>query len=201
VDDSSPDGTAMVVRTLGAEDTHLHLLVRPAKSGLGSAYLAGFQYAISNLHATYIVQMDADLSHPAHDIARLLTPLRDSAELTLASRYVPGGGAPEWPIQRRLVSRVANLLARVFLRLPVHDATTGFRGLRAPLAARLLRTPSRSGGFAFQVESLRAAVRARARIREVPFMFQPRRRGRTKLSGHEVLEFAVTLLRLAGGKL
>ena len=186
VDDSSPDGTATLVRRLGARYRFLELLQRPAKGGLAGAYLAGFRWGLQRGYEA-LVEMDADLSHDPADVLRLLAEL-EHADLALGSRYVPGGGVINWGRTRRWLSRGGNRYARALLSLGVTDATSGFRAYRASWLEALDLTTIRSEGYAFQVEMVRRARASGARVVEVPITFTERTRGRSKISRAIVLE-------------
>lgn len=195
VDDSSPDGTADLVRAFQAQDPGVHLLQREGQAGLASAYLAGFAYALSQ-GALRIVQMDADLSH---DPLALPGLLRHDCDLVLGSRYVPGGGTENWPRKRRLLSRGGSLWARTWLRLPYRDLTGGFKVWKAQTLNRVLSRPIRSEGYAFQVELTLRAHREAAKIVESPILFTERRAGASKLSGGIVVEAVWVVPALALG--
>jgi dolichol-phosphate mannosyltransferase len=187
VDDSSPDGTGGVADRLAAEHEPVRVLHRPAKRGLGPAYLAGFAEALAG-GAAYVMEMDADFSHDPADLARLLEAARDGADLVLGSRYVPGGGVTDWGAVRRLVSRGGSLYARVMLSMTEHDLTGGFKCFRrATLEAIDLDTVS-SKGYAFQIELSYRAARRGLRIVEVPIVFRERRVGTSKMSARIALE-------------
>ncbi len=198
VDDNSPDGTAELVRRLSREDSGIRLMVRPAKSGLGSAYLDGFRDALgSDPEVEVLVEMDADGSHDPSDLPRLVMPvLKGEADVVIGSRYVKGGGWEGSQGLREFVSRVANLLSRICTGIPVRDATSGFRAISSSLMLRVLSSvPPSTKGYVFQVESLVAYFRAGARIVEVPIRFRPRASGRSKLTFKDVVAFALWNLK------
>ncbi|MBI3023195.1 MAG: polyprenol monophosphomannose synthase [Thaumarchaeota archaeon] len=201
VDDGSPDGTASEVERLAADHEHIHLLERPEKKGIGTAYLDGFREAIAKIDPSVFVQMDADLQHPPERIVDLVTALGDS-DVALGSRYVPGGGIEGWSWTRRLVSRGANWLARVVLGLSVKDATTGFKALNRRSVDLLVGVSLSSSGFIYQVESIFLFERNGLRIKEIPFLFKERSRGESKLSLEEIFEFLVRIIgiRMKGSK-
>ena len=128
VDDASPDGTGDIVEQLAAQQPRLHLLARPGKAGLGTAYRAGFAWGLERGYDE-LVEMDADLSHPADRLPALLAALAD-ADLVIGSRYVPGGSTRNWPAHRQAISRLGNAYVQTVLRLGVRDATGGFRAFR-----------------------------------------------------------------------
>ncbi|TFV87873.1 polyprenol monophosphomannose synthase [Blastococcus sp. CT_GayMR20] len=186
VDDGSPDGTGELADELAAADPRVHVLRRTAKNGLGAAYIAGFRWARAN-GFDVVVEMDADGSHSPEQLPHLLAALED-ADLVLGSRYVPGGEVTDWPAHRLLLSRAGNRYTRWALRLPLSDATGGFRAARAELIDRLPFDDVASQGYCFQVDWAWRAVRAGARVTEVPITFSERTFGRSKMSGSIVGE-------------
>jgi dolichol-phosphate mannosyltransferase len=187
VDDSSPDGTAEIARSSGAELGAIDVLVRAGKLGLGSAYREGF---IEGLRRGYrvLVEMDSDLSHDPAALPALLEAVEGGADLAVGSRYVPGGSIPHWSGYRRVLSRWGNRYARWVLALPLADATSGFRAYRADIV-NLLGLPSvRSDGYGFQIEMAYRVVRAGGSIVEVPIDFTDRERGTSKMSFRIVVE-------------
>jgi dolichol-phosphate mannosyltransferase len=189
VDDNSPDGTGELAEKLAAVDPRVHVLHRAAKAGLGAAYIAGFRWAREH-GFDVVVEMDADGSHAPEQLPRLLAAL-ESADLVLGSRYVPGGEVTDWPLHRLLLSRAGNRYTRWALRLPVRDATGGYRAARAELIDRLPFDDVASQGYCFQVDWAWRAVRAGARVAEVPITFTERAFGRSKMSGSIVREALV----------
>ena len=181
VDDGSPDGTADVVRSAAAEYPSIRLVERPRKLGLGSAVAAGFSIAKGD----YWVMMDADLSHRPQDLPILLEALA-SADIVVGSRYIPGGATQGWPLQRRLMSRAAGMLAQKALGLDIRDATSGFAAFRRETVEPLL--PSlQPEGFKLLLEIVVRATQAR--VTEAPITFVERRHGKSKLSTGEALQF------------
>ncbi|WP_324277727.1 polyprenol monophosphomannose synthase [Blastococcus brunescens] len=189
VDDASPDGTGDLAEKLAARDDRVHVLHRSAKQGLGRAYVAGFRWGRENGYDV-LVEMDADGSHAPEQLPDLLAALR-TADLVLGSRYVPGGGVTDWPIHRLLLSRAGNRYTRWALRLPLSDATGGYRAARTELIERLPFDDVASQGYCFQVDWAWRAVRSGARVVEVPITFAERRFGRSKMSGSIVREALV----------
>jgi dolichol-phosphate mannosyltransferase len=189
VDDGSPDGTAEIAEKLAADDPRVHLLRRTTKTGLGPAYVAGFRWARANGYDV-VVEMDADGSHAPEQLPDLLAAL-DSADLALGSRYVAGGAVMDWPVHRLLLSRMGNRYTRWALRLPLNDATGGYRAARAELIDRLPFADVASQGYCFQVDWAWRAVRDGARVVEVPITFTERTLGRSKMSGSIVREALV----------
>ncbi len=189
VDDGSPDGTGELAEKLAARDARVHVLRRPAKAGLGPAYVAGFRWGRAHGYDV-LVEMDADGSHAPEQLPRLLAAL-DEADLVLGSRYVAGGRVTDWPAHRLLLSRVGNGYTRWALRLPLADATGGYRAARASLIDRLPFDEVASQGYCFQVDWAWRAWRDGARIVEVPITFTERTYGRSKMSGSIVREALV----------
>jgi dolichol-phosphate mannosyltransferase len=189
VDDGSPDGTGELAEKLAARDPRVHVLRRAGKAGLGPAYVAGFAWARAHGYDV-VVEMDADGSHAPEQLPRLLAAL-DGADLVLGSRYVSGGSVEDWPVHRLLLSRLGNRYTRWLLRLPLTDATGGYRAARAELIDRLPFDDVASQGYCFQVDWAWRAVRAGARVAEVPITFTERAFGRSKMSGSIVGEALV----------
>jgi dolichol-phosphate mannosyltransferase len=191
VDDASPDGTGAIADKLAADDPGVvRVLHRPAREGLGRAYLAGFARALSE-GAGFVFEMDADLSHDPADLARLLSAVRDGgADLALGSRYVPGGAVTDWGALRRLVSRGGSWYARAVLRMPIADLTGGMKCFRAEVLEAIDLPSVRSVGYAFQVELTYRAVVRGFRVVEVPIVFRDRAHGSSKMSWRIALEAA-----------
>ncbi|TYP89137.1 polyprenol monophosphomannose synthase [Blastococcus xanthinilyticus] len=181
VDDASPDGTGALADALAARDPRVHVLHRTAKAGLGRAYVAGFRWGREHGYDV-LVEMDADGSHAPEQLPALLRALAD-ADLVLGSRYVDGGRVEDWPLHRLVLSRVGNRYTRWALRLPLRDATGGFRAARAELIDRLPFDEVASEGYCFQVDWAWRALRSGARVTEVPITFSERTWGRSKMSG------------------
>ncbi len=187
VDDGSPDGTADMAQILGKELGGIEVMRRPAKSGLGSAYRAGFRWGLDRGFDACI-EMDADLSHEPEALPGLVAPLADGNELVIGSRYVPGGIIPNWAWHRRLLSRGGNLYASAVLGLKVADATAGFRAYAASLLERIDLDSIQAEGYGFQIEMTYAARRAGANVIEVPIRFVDRVEGESKMSAYIVVE-------------
>jgi dolichol-phosphate mannosyltransferase len=186
VDDASADGTARAA-TAAAGAAPVHLLERPSKLGLGSAYVDGFRWGIARGYDV-LVEMDGDLSHDPGAVDSLVGALRRGADVAIGSRYVPGGSIRNWGRARRLLSAAGNLYARKLLRFPVWDATSGFRAYRAETLEVIDYATVRSEGYAFQIELTRRSHRAGLHIVEVPITFVERTSGQSKLSRAIVLE-------------
>jgi dolichol-phosphate mannosyltransferase len=180
VDDHSPDGTSQKVKALQEIYERLFLMTRPRKMGIGSAYREGFAFAREN-NFDPVVQMDGDLTHDPGLIARLRDVLRDQ-DMVIASRYVKGARVVACPWGRRYLSRIGNVLAAMLLRLPVVDATSGFRIFKREALERIAVSTTTSEGFVFQIETVWRARAAGLRMAEVPFCFVNRRFQRSKFS-------------------
>src|SRR4051794_38535218 len=163
VDDGSPDGTGRLADELSAADRRVRVRHRPAKQGLGRAYLDGFDVARAG-GAAIVVQMDADWSHDPGVLPDLIAPLvAGSADLVIGSRYVDGGGVVDWGVGRRLISRGGSLFARLVLRLAPHDLTGGFKAWRAAMLDDIPFAGIHAGGYVFQIEMTFRATRLGAR--------------------------------------
>jgi len=196
VDDGSPDGTGALVEKIAADDTaprEIHVMHRSGKLGLGTAYVAGFRWALERDYEV-ICEMDADGSHRAQDLPLLLAAVVD-ADLVLGSRWVPGGSVVNWPKNREILSRGANTFTRIMLGIPLHDATGGFRAYRADLLRRIPLGEVQSQGYGFQVDMSWRAVRAGARTVEIPITFVERAVGASKMSRAIVVEALVSVTR------
>jgi dolichol-phosphate mannosyltransferase len=190
IDDGSPDGTAERAEKLGLELGQVDVLRRPAKRGLGSAYRAGFRVGLARGYDV-MIEMDADLSHDPAALAELVAAVEGGADLVIGSRYVPGGTIPDWKWARRAISRFGCFYARVMLRLPVRDATAGYRAYHRQLLTVIDFDRVRADGYGFQVEMTYLATRHGGRIVEVPIVFRDRTLGRSKMSGRIVVEALV----------
>ena len=199
VDDSSPDGTGRLADRLAATDPGLTVLHRPAKDGLGRAYLAGFAYALERSYR-YVVEIDADGSHDPGDISAMLGLAAAGADLVIGSRWVRGGSVRNWPWIRQLVSRAGNAYSRVMLRSGIHDITAGFRVYRTQALRTLDLSAVSSQGYCFQVELAWRLERAGKRVVEHPIVFIERTAGRSKMHLGIVVEalLRVTLWGISG---
>lgn len=187
VDDGSPDGTGDIADEIAADVPRMGVIHRTHKQGLGPAYAAGFERALAD-GAEIVIEMDADFSHNPEDLPRLVEAIESGADLAIGSRYVPGGGTPDWPWHRRFLSKGGNLYARTMLGVPIRDATAGFRAFRARALATLPYREAQASGYGFQVEMTWRAHRAGLRIKEVPILFRDRFRGTSKMGTPIVLE-------------
>jgi dolichol-phosphate mannosyltransferase len=181
VDDGSPDGTGAIVREMEAEDGRVHLLERPSKMGLGTAYIAGFRWALERDYQ-YVLEMDADFSHDPVHLPQFLNAV-EQADLVLGSRYQQGRvTVVNWPMNRLILSYCANLYARTVTGLPVWDATGGFKCFRRSVLESIDFTKVRSNGYAFQIEMSFRAWKRNFRIAEIPIVFVDRTEGTSKMS-------------------
>jgi dolichol-phosphate mannosyltransferase len=196
VDDGSPDGTGKIADRLAAELTEVRVLHRPAKDGLGRAYIAGFEIALAE-GADLILEMDADFSHDPVDLPRLIAAA-DAADLVLGSRYVPGGGVENWGALRRTLSRGGSWYARVLLGVPVRDLTGGFKCFNRRVLEAVDLNGVHADGYGFQIELTYRAIEAGFTVTEVPILFRERREGQSKMTARIALEavWKVPVLRL-----
>lgn len=186
VDDSSPDGTAEIVEHLqdiyNTRDNRLQLMKRPGKQGLGTAYIAGFQYAIKKNY-DYILEMDADFSHDPKDLVRLYNACyRDGADLSIGSRYATGVNVVNWPIGRVLISYFASSYVRTITSMPIKDTTAGFVCYRREVLETIHLNDIKFIGYAFQIEMKFLAWKYGFKLKEVPIIFTDRTRGESKMS-------------------
>ena len=186
IDDSSPDGTGQVVRRIAGGERRVRLIERGAKSGLASAYLAGFRLALDEGY-DLIVEMDSDLSHDPDELSAILEATAEH-DLALGSRYVPGGSVSNWSRFRVGLSRAGNAYARFMLAVPLHDATSGFRAYRRELLEELTRDRIASEGYGFQIELAMRAHLLGFHLGEVPITFREREHGHSKISRRIVIE-------------
>ncbi|MCB9412541.1 MAG: polyprenol monophosphomannose synthase [Actinobacteria bacterium] len=185
-DDNSPDGTARVADELAATDDHVQVMHRLGKEGLGAAYLAGFSWALDNGYDV-VVEMDADGSHQPEQLPLLLDALRN-ADLVLGSRWVPGGSVVNWPKSREILSKGGNWYTRRALRIPLQDATGGYRAFRASTLRALDLDGVGSAGYIFQVDLAYRTLAKGMRVVEVPIEFVEREVGDSKMNRKIVSE-------------
>jgi dolichol-phosphate mannosyltransferase len=200
VDDNSPDGTADEIRRIQATDADVHLLPRPGKGGYGSACRDGIKKVLAENLAPYVIQSDADLSHPPELLPQMIELLK-SNDVVIGSRYVAGGGAENWDIRRRALSFGANLYARTFTGVPVHDMTAGFVGYRADVLRKIDLDSIRSEGYAFLMEMKFSLHRQGTSFREFPIIFHEREAGKSKFSRKILYEGMRFPLRAMGKRL
>ena len=195
VDDNSPDGTGRVADEMSAADPRIHVLHRPGKQGLGTAYLAGFRWAIERAY-DFIFEMDADFSHDPKHLPQFLAAIED-ADLVLGSRYLGGRvTVVNWPMPRLLLSYCANIYARVVTGVRLCDATGGFKCFRRRVLETVNLDAVRSNGYAFQIEMSVRAARRGFRITEIPIVFVDRTDGESKMSNAIVREAVWMVWRL-----
>jgi dolichol-phosphate mannosyltransferase len=187
VDDGSPDGTADIVRRVAAELSDVHLLVRAGKSGLGSAYRAGFAWGLERGYDACI-EIDADFSHDPAALPSLVARLEEGFDVAIGSRYIEGGSIPNWAWHRHLLSRGGNRYASAMLGLGVADSTAGYRAYSAEILRRLDLDRIRAEGYGFQIEMTYRARQRGAAITEVPISFVDREAGESKMSSFIVVE-------------
>ncbi|HEX6835502.1 MAG TPA: polyprenol monophosphomannose synthase [Polyangia bacterium] len=199
VDDNSPDGTGAVADEIAARDKQVHVLHRAGKQGLGTAYVAGFKWALARDYQ-FLFEMDCDFSHDPKYLPIMLARARSGADLVLGSRYVAGGGTVNWGPMRKFISRGGSFYARTILGIDVRDVTGGFKCFRRATLEALDLDSVSAQGYGFQIEMTYRAIKHGLRVEEVPIVFVDRRVGQSKMSKKIFLE-ALTLvwkLRLAG---
>jgi dolichol-phosphate mannosyltransferase len=186
VDDNSPDGTGAIADSVAAELDTIEVLHRPGKSGLGQAYLAGFERAMSS-GAELLIEMDADFSHDPRYLPDLIRAARD-ADVVLGSRYVAGGGVRDWGVLRRMISRGGGTYARLMLGVDVRDLTGGFKCMHREVLEAIDLSTVRAEGYVFQIEVTYRALLAGFTVREIPIVFYDRTAGKSKMSSRIALE-------------
>jgi dolichol-phosphate mannosyltransferase len=196
IDDNSPDGTAEIVKRISEKDPRVHLIQRPRKLGLGTAYIEGFKYALANGYEA-IFEMDADFSHNPEDIPRFLDALED-ADLVIGSRYLTGVNVINWPLRRLMLSYFANLYTRIITGMPVRDATGGYKCFRAEALKKIDLDKIKTNGYGFQIEMNFRFWAKGFRVKEIPIVFVDRRNGVSKMNKKIILEavFLVWKLKL-----
>jgi dolichol-phosphate mannosyltransferase len=198
LDDRSPDGTGEIVSRLCSQYPRLALLSNAKKEGLGAAYLRGFRYVLENADAEFVFQMDADFSHDPSLVPQFIAAARERGlDLVIGSRYIRGGGTPDWDLKRNILSRSANLYCRILLGTDIHDYTTGFRCYRAEALRRLDLSDILSDGYGFQIETAVLARKHGLRIGEIPIVFFDRKLGASKLGGGIINEAFFLVLKMA----
>jgi len=197
VDDNSPDGTGQIVASRALTDNRIHLIQRSGKLGLGTAYVAGFNYAVQNAF-DIVFEMDADFSHDPHEIPNFIATL-ENADVVVGSRYSSKSTqVVNWPLKRLVLSYSANIYTRLITGMPVHDATGGFNCFRCDVLRQIALDEIHSNGYAFQIEIKFRAWRKHFRLKEIPIVFVDRRNGISKMNKSIVTEAAwmVCLLKL-----
>ena len=186
VDDNSPDGTAVYVEEEMKKNTRLNIIKRESKMGLGTAYIAGFKYALQNNY-DYVFEMDADFSHDPGEIPRFLKEINDY-DVVLGSRYKNGVNVINWPMSRLLLSWFANFYTRFITGMPIRDATGGFKCFRRKVLDAINLDDVKSNGYAFQIEMNFKAWKKGFKIKEIPIIFLDRTKGKSKMSKKIVRE-------------
>ncbi len=195
VDDNSPDGTGDIVESIASVDNRVHLLRRPGKMGLGSAYITGFKWALANTDAAYIFEMDADFSHDPDAVPQFLDKIRN-VDLVLGSRYLHGVTVVNWPLSRLILSIGANIYTRIVTGLPLRDATGGFKCFRREVLQSLPLDKIKSDGYSFQIEVNYVVWKKGFKIIEIPVVFVDRRSGTSKMSKRIVWEAVFLVWKL-----
>ena len=195
VDDNSPDGTSEIIKNLMTEDTKLHLITQKAKMGLGTAYKKGFEWALGKSFDK-IIQIDADLSHDPTSIPELLKASNEY-DVVVGSRYVKGVNVINWPISRLLLSYFANKYVRFLTRMPVNDATSGYKCIKANVVKKINMNKVVSQGYSFQIEVNFLAWNNRFKVGEVPIIFYDRTVGKSKMSKKIIWEAIFIVPKLA----
>jgi len=189
IDDNSPDKTAQIAQSLDV--VGLTILMRDKKTGLGPAYLAGFKQGLTDKY-DYFVEMDADLSHQPEQLIDLLQAA-DEMTLVIGTRWIPGGSVVNWPIGRRIISRLGTWYASFVLKLPYQDLTSGYRVLPRDLIEKLNFNEIQTKGYGFQIEIALKAVDSGFQIKQVPITFIERENGQSKMSLWIILEALITV--------
>ena len=187
IDDNSPDGTGEIADRLAASLPWVEVLHRPAKEGLGPAYIAGFHHALAG-DAQLVLEVDCDFSHDPKDVPRLIAACEEGADLAIGSRWVQGGGTVNWGTGRKLISRAGSLYARTILGVGIRDLTGGFKCFRREVLQRIDIDGIGARGYGFQIETTYRVIRAGFRVREIPITFVDRRVGESKMGGSIVVE-------------
>lgn len=191
VDDGSPDGTGKFVKEEMKKNERIHLLEREKKMGLGTAYIAGFKYALQNNY-DFIFEMDADFSHNPKELKNFLIAIKEN-DLVLGSRYINGVRVLNWPMSRLLLSFFASVYTRIITGLPVRDATGGFKCFRRRVLEAIDLDKIKSNGYSFQIEMTFKTYAKGFKIKEIPIVFMDRVKGKSKMSKKIVRE-AVTMV-------
>jgi len=199
VDDNSPDGTGDVLDRLAAADDRIHVLHRPGKLGLGTAYLDGFRWGLAR-GFDYLFEMDADFSHDPRYLPDMMALAEGGADVVVGSRYVAGGGTENWGIGRKIISRGGSLYARTILGIKVRDVTAGFICYRRRALEAIDLGAVTSNGYSFQIEMKYRAIRAGLKVVETPIVFVDRRVGQSKMSRAIFAEALLMVWKLRLGR-
>ena len=198
VDDASPDGTGEIATRAASKNPRVQVIQREGERGLGTAYLAGFRYALA-AGADAVITMDCDFSHDPRSIPKMVEAFA-SADIVIGSRYVVGGSTVNWGLHRKILSATANRFARALFRMPVNDCTSGFRLYSRDVLESVVAHAPHSSGYAFLVEVLQIATRdSNVTVAEVPICFVDRERGSGKMGPREVIDGIKNLIRLRRG--
>ncbi|MCH8304353.1 MAG: polyprenol monophosphomannose synthase [Candidatus Marinimicrobia bacterium] len=194
VDDNSPDKTANVVKAMMKKDKRVNLIERKAKKGLGTAYIAGFKFALKRNYDR-ILEMDADLSHDPSEIPNFLKA-SEEADVVIGSRYLNGVNVVHWPLRRLILSYGANIYSRVITGMPLHDTTSGFKCFRREVLEAVDLDAVHSGGYSFQIEMNFRAWCKGFRLKEIPIIFVDRTLGQSKMNFSIMVEAAKVVWKL-----
>jgi dolichol-phosphate mannosyltransferase len=196
IDDNSPDGTASIVKSLQSDFKNLYLIEREGKMGLGTAYIAGFSWALNNNY-DFIFEMDADFSHDPRDLVRLYKACHDDgAEVAIGSRYISGVNVVNWPLSRVLMSYIASIYVRLVTGMKIKDTTAGFICYKKEVLENIKPEHIKSRGYGFQIEMKYIAWKLGYKIVEVPIIFTDRKLGSSKMSGGIFSEALWGVLRM-----
>ena len=196
IDDNSPDGTALIIKSLQKIYTNIHVL-SGEKKGLGAAYTRGFEHILKHFNPDYVIQMDADLQHNPKDISRLLAETKKGYEFIIGSRYVAGGDYPNWSFKRKLYSWGANVIARNIAGIKgIDDCTSGFRCISGRFLKSFNIKTLKANGYAFQMNLLHAACKKKIPITQIPILFPNRKKGKSKLQNKDIREFFINAFKL-----
>ena len=193
-DDNSPDGTGSIVSEAATKYGNIHLLPGE-REGMGAAYIRAFSHILNSYDV--IITMDADFSHPPEMIPDFLKTIDTGCDMVIGSRYIKGGGAPDWPLKRRLISSFANLFARTVAGLyNVHDCTSNYRAYRASILRKIPLHRLSNKGYAFVTTCLWEVSHQKGRVCEIPLVFYDRKKGETKLGSSDITEFLFNCFKL-----
>ena len=194
VDDNSPDGTAAFVEEESKNNNRIHLIKREKKMGLGTAYIAGFKYALANDY-DFVFEMDADFSHDPKELRNFLIAIREN-DLVLGSRYINGVRVLNWPMMRLLLSFFASVYTKIITGMPIKDATGGFKCFRRKVLEAIDLDRVKSNGYSFQIEMTFKAFSKGFKIKEIPIVFVDRVKGKSKMSKKIVREAIIMVWKL-----
>ncbi len=194
IDDNSPDGTGELADRLAVDDSHVRVMHRAGKLGLGTAILAGMRYAMDENY-DYLINMDADFSHHPRYLLAIVAGMK-RYDVMIGSRYVKGGGTVNWPLSRRLISRCLGLVVRMLMRIPARDTSGAYRCYRVSKLRTAQLQRVRSRGYSFQQEVLYRCRKAGCRIGETPIIFENRRAGASKVNPREAVRSMVMIILL-----